>query len=294
MISPKEIDGTLGRLTYQALLLEVARARERPDSSLDVRDLTFRAYVTRAKGHADAPSVYFENQKLLDRALVLAPEDLLALRVTAEVNLCECLRDWTTDVSKMEKIGVAALDKYLGIRPDVPHMLAFRSMIFVKHRRYEEALFVSEDVLRREPKSLMALLARVDAMLGLGRLPEAVTASHALLSASDSAAAYASAAVVQFVVRDNVLAAQLARKSISKLPNKGLADPLIGSVVLTLAAAEARAGNTQGARTALADFYAVVPNVRTVSQIKTWLLPESIVPEGEDFFAALRLAGVGE
>ena len=41
----EELDSALGWLTYNALTTEVQRARNKPVESLDVRDLSFRAYV---------------------------------------------------------------------------------------------------------------------------------------------------------------------------------------------------------------------------------------------------------
>ena len=41
----EELNTALGWLTYNALTAEVERARNKPVESLDVRDLSFRAYV---------------------------------------------------------------------------------------------------------------------------------------------------------------------------------------------------------------------------------------------------------
>ena len=70
------------------------------------------------------------------------------------------------------------------------------------------------------------------------------------------------------------------------------ADPLVGSVVLTLAASEARLQRPAAARLALDDFRTAVPAIRTAAELKGWLLPHSPVPESAAFYAALTAAGL--
>jgi adenylate cyclase len=89
----EELNSALGQLTFKALAAEVERARHRPVESLDVRDLSFRAYVDWGlmKQEKDEKGAYVAATDLLNRALVLAPDDPLALRITAQVNLCDCV-----------------------------------------------------------------------------------------------------------------------------------------------------------------------------------------------------------
>jgi class 3 adenylate cyclase/TolB-like protein len=72
-----EIDNALGWLTYQALRLEVQRARDKPLEELDVRDLAFRAYVDWGSNpEQDPKAAYTSATQLLNRALALSPDDL--------------------------------------------------------------------------------------------------------------------------------------------------------------------------------------------------------------------------
>jgi len=112
------IVGAAGSLTYHALEQEVARARGKSDERLDVRDLAFRAKVDWASDSADRAAVHATAMKSLNRALLLAPDDLLTLELTAQINLCECLRSWAADSRPMEEIGVKALDRALSLRPE--------------------------------------------------------------------------------------------------------------------------------------------------------------------------------
>lgn len=289
-VKGSEIDDALAALTFSALKVEVAGAREQPDGLLDVRDLTFRAYVDWATAKGD-PAAHAKATASLDRALAIAPDDLLALYVTAQINLCECLRSWAKNLGELEQVGVSAMDKYLRIRPNAPRMLELRTFVFLKHERYEEALLVADEVLRLDPDSELALSVRVRALLRLGRLPEALSASQAYLVVGDGADPNAMAAAVSFATHDDASASRLARKATSQLARDEAADPLAGAALLTLAAAEARAGHTDRAKAALKDFYAAVPGVRTIEEIKGWLLPPSPVPDDAAFFDALHLAG---
>jgi hypothetical protein len=88
-----EIDHATGKLVFYALQSEVERARGKPDSALDVRDLAFRAFVDWAQYRRsnDSKGAYVAATSLLRRALAFAPDDPIALRLTAQINLCDCI-----------------------------------------------------------------------------------------------------------------------------------------------------------------------------------------------------------
>jgi TolB-like protein/tetratricopeptide (TPR) repeat protein len=291
-----EIDAARSLLTFAAIQAEVARARVKPDSTLDIRDWTLRAFVDYFSGEFDQPTAYARARSSLDRALALAPNDPLALNIFARVNLCACLHTWAKedDIREWEKLGVAALDKYLAIRPDDLDMMSFRGDIFLKHRHYEEALAVADNLLRREPAHQTGLSLRAVALLNLRRAPEAVAASQALLAVVDDAGNNHLAAHALYAARDDTSAIVHARRAISLMARRDFADPDSGGILLILAAAEARAGHLDRAKVALQDFYAAVPAVRTIPQIKGWLVPVAWERDYEDFFNGLRLAGAGD
>ena len=63
-----------------------------------------------AMGASDRP-VHETMAVFVDRALALAPDDSLALYLTARVNLCDCVDAWSTNVEKQQVIGAEALEK---------------------------------------------------------------------------------------------------------------------------------------------------------------------------------------
>jgi TolB-like protein len=68
-------------LMLPALGIEVRRARARPDSELDARDLSFRAWIDwSANRDANGKAANEAANALLTRALTLAPDDVYALR----------------------------------------------------------------------------------------------------------------------------------------------------------------------------------------------------------------------
>lgn len=288
----REVDAALSQLTYSALKDEVARAKDKPEAELDVRDLTLRAY---GLGTADPPAeVYARRKRDLDRALALAPDDLTALFVTARIHLCECLRAWARDLDEMERIGTAAVDRFLTLRPDSPGMLTLRGYVFLKHRRYEDVLLVAKEVLRQDPDNAEALGQLVMAHLRLAQTAQAQAAVPRLLRYSQSGDGDAIAAAAHFAASDDAVAAASARKALSQLGQEQRSDPGYGAASLVLVAAESRAGQAARAADALRDFQLAVPQVRTLAQARAWLLPNSPVPEDEAFFAALRGAGLGD
>ena len=287
----REVDTALSALTYSALKHEVARAQDKAEADLDVRDLTFRAYGRSDLGPPG--EVYAQRKRDLDRALALAPDDLTALFVSARVHLCECLRAWARDLDDMERIGTAAVDRFLALRPGSPGMLNLRGYVLLKHRRYEEVLLVADEVLRIEPESAEALAQLVLAQVRSGRPAQARAAVPTLLqAATDRALADAIAAAAHFAAGDDAEAAAAARKALAQFGQKERSDAGYGAASLVLVAAESRAGHADRAASALRDFQLAVPQVRTLAQARAWLLPTSPVPEDESFLAALRSAGL--
>lgn len=289
------IDDALGGLTYDALTVEVQRARSLPDASLDARDFAYRAYVTWGSGQPDAPGAYARASALIERALATSPDDLLALRIKAQLNLCECLQAWAKDADAKERLGLQALDRFLALRPDDATMLTTRSTVYLKHRRYDDALLVADEALRQDPELAGALEDKVLALLRLGRAGESLPFATRLVQDGESDA-YAEVngivAAALFAHQDYAQASHYARKAATELKTEQRSDPLQGSVVLTLAAAEALQGHGDAARAALADFRAAVPMVQTRARLEAWLRPHSPVPETAVFYAALESAGL--
>ena len=291
-VAQRDLDDALGYLTYHALRAEVERARITPDAALDGRDFAFRAFVTWGSGEPDAPRAYAAARQLIDRSLALAPDDLLSLKIMAKINLCECLAAWAQDIDAKEKAGVKALDRFLSVRSDDAEMLMYRGLMYLRKQRYVDALQVAEDVLQIDRNEPAALYSKALALMRLGRTKEALPVVDRMLELDNIATNNAVAAAVHLSLQDYASASHLARKASTQLSAEDRANPLLGSSVLTLAAAEVRQGRIAAARQAVSDFQAAVPSATTVGGIRAWLRPHAPVPDNDEFFDALRLAGV--
>jgi TolB-like protein/tetratricopeptide (TPR) repeat protein len=291
-----EFDRTLGWLTYKALEAEVQRGRGKSPNAIDVRDLSFRAFVewNERKGQRDEKGAYTTATNLLNRALAIAPDDPLALKLTAQINLCDCVEGWSKNVEEQQAIGAAAMDRYLLKDPQSPSILVLKSELLALHGRFEESLLVLESVLKRDPEDTDALAVKAYDLLKLGKLQEALVAQNAVRERRDHWSDAALAASIHYALEQYGLAAQMAQKAKAEMRREELANPRMGPVVLTLAAAEARIGRSGSAKVALADFNAAVPGVDTISAIKKWMHPAADLAGYEPLYEGLRLAGVGD
>jgi tetratricopeptide (TPR) repeat protein len=275
----EELEGAMGWLTYNAVQVEVQRARGKPLEALDVRDLSFRAYVdwSEKKGVRDEKGAYTTATNLLNRALTIAPDDLLALSLTATINLCDCVEGWSKNVEEQQAVGLAALEKYLQRDPDSPSMRTLKSRVYALHGRFEESLLIADSVLK------------------LGRPAEALNSLHQIRDRRDwSWREVTLASSIYYVLAQDELAVQMAQQAKTRMNREELSNPRLGAVSLTLVAAEGRLGRPSRAKAALADFNAAVPGVDTIATIKQWMHAAADLADHEPLFAGLRLAGVGD
>jgi class 3 adenylate cyclase/tetratricopeptide (TPR) repeat protein len=285
----EEIRQALGPLTYKALQVEVERARSKPDKALDVRDLAFRGYVD---WHIGGEAGYRSAMASLNRALALDPNDGLALSLTAQVNLCDCVRGWSKDYTEQQAIGADALEKYLLRNPDSVPGLELKASLLAVRGQHEQQLIVAEAILRREPENGEALSQKANALLKLGRPREALPVAEQLLALWDHPYAYALVAAVHYALGEDDLAAREALQATARMSREELSNPWSGTVLLTLAAAEARRGQRARADRALADFRSAVPGVTTIAEIKAWMRPAAHLAGYEPLYDELRIAGV--
>lgn len=284
----------LGDLTFYALEAEVQRARTKPVEALDVRDLSFRANVDwfKEKERKDEKGAYSAATVLLNRALALAPDDPLALFMTAKVNLCDCVMGWSKNVEEQQAVGVPALEKYLRHDPDHQVMLALKSNVLALRGRYEESLLIVDSMLKRNPENAEAFAIRAYSLLRLGRPQEALTSLNEVFEHGDED--FGLAASIHYELAHYELSAQMAQKAIAQMDRADLSNPRMGGIGLTLVAAEARLGRLARANAAMADFNAAVPGVRTIAAMKKWLHPAADLAGYGPLFDGLRLAGIGE
>ena len=293
--SNDEIDEATGYLVFYGLQVEVERARSKPDAALDVRDLAFRAFVD--WGHsrmANYPkAAYVDATQLLKRALLLAPDDPLALRLTAKVNLCDCVEAWSTNVAEQQAIGEAAVDRYLLAHPENPGMLREKASIYALRGRYQEALVILDSVLTRDPQSYVAMEEKARALLRLGRPKEAlVSATAAYNRHADRPDETALLAAIYYELADYAEAARLAQQSAAEMSKVLLGNPNAGSVRLTLIAAAAHLHDDATTKSALADLAAAVPALTSITAVRKWIHPQANLYGYEPLFDGLRLAGL--
>jgi tetratricopeptide (TPR) repeat protein len=229
--------------------------------------------------------------KSLNRALALAPDDPLTLMLTAQINLCECLRTWAADDRPMEEIGIKALDRALSLRPGWGDVLGLRFWHHVRHSRFQEALLVNDTLFATDPEDADVLQGRVIALGSLGEVGQALVLVPKMLKSADDESSQSIAAAVYFASGDDAQAALLARKALVHMTRNQRADSGTGYAALVLVAAESRAGRLDPARKALSEFQQTVPKVKTIAQIKAWLRPYWVPPGGDAFWQALRNAG---
>jgi len=290
-----DVDDANSELLRTALEVEVARIADKPVEALDVRDLAFRAYMYWGTHRGLEPKkAYDVATDLLARALAVAPDDRLALYLTARVNLCDCVMAWSQDIEAQKKIGTAALDKYLRIDPWSATALMEKAEIFQLRGQMEEMVTVLEQVRARDPENPLVSLGKAQALFRLGRPAEALALTepirdrelyfHANVLVLDAAARYALA--------DYETAARLAREAASQMSEDELRQPIDGPVRLLLAAAEAKLGHLDRAAAAMAEFRSSVPQATTITALRSWIYPTSELYGFEPLFDGLRLAGV--
>lgn len=291
-----EMDDATGSLVYYGLQVEGARARGKADADLDVRDLSYRAWLDwgpqrKALGEKTA---YTTTNALLNRALNLAPDDSLALWMTAQLNLCDCVGAWSNNVAEQQALGEAALDRYLDLHPDNAGMLRRKADLYQLRGHYQESLDVLDNVLRRNPSYYEAREDKVFALLKLGRIQEAaaLAASISERHPDDWPSNSALLAAIDFMQRDYTGAERLARRSTTQMDKADLSNPRFGAVRLTLIAAAAQLHDTSTATSALADLRESVPQLTTISSIRKWMHPQADLYGYEPLFDGLRLAGL--
>jgi tetratricopeptide (TPR) repeat protein len=291
------VSNAVYHLLEAALGAEVKAEADKPVDALDVRALSFRAYVDwdQHRGPA-AKQGYTDASDLLKRALVLAPDDPLATYLTAEINLCDCELGWSTNIEEQKAIGAAALERYLGMDPNNADMLVERAGLFQLRGRFQESLVVLDSLLQHDPEDEAALSAKAMALLRLGRAKDALPIAEALAARypDDWPEITALAADIRYALGDYAGAAQLAANATARMSDTELRNPVEGTARLTQVAAEARLGHREQATAAFEDFKASLPKLTTIAQIKEWVYPMADLYGYEPLYEGLRLAGVRE
>jgi tetratricopeptide (TPR) repeat protein len=292
-----DIDTSMFHLLMAGMHVEVKRVEDRPAETLDVRDLSFRAFdYWRAHRGPEAKNGYVSASDMLRRALALAPDDPFATYLTAQINLCDCVMGWSKNPEEQRAIGTEALNKYLRIDPTDVEMLLDKAGIMQLRGRYDEALVITNSILQRHPDNAGALATQALNLIRLDRAREAVPITDGLAARfpdkwEDMTAIAADA---HYAIGDYTAAASLAANAAARMSETDLKSPIGGEIRLTLAAAEAQIGHADRAKRALEDFYAMVPAVRSISAVRKWIYPTDPLTDFQPFYAGLKLAGMPE
>jgi tetratricopeptide (TPR) repeat protein len=294
-----DVDGALGYLIAYGLEAEVQRRASQPTDELDVRDLTFRAFATWGHNYGNPKLAYQEASPLIRKALRIAPDDLVALKAMAEINLCECINGWSQHPEEQQASGAAAVDRYLLLRPDDPGMLLRKSHIYTLRGRWDQSLELAERILRKDPDNYEASSIKAESLLKLNRAPEAATIAGALLErnaegGNEDADLVSLNANIQFALGHYDKAATLAHRAEVSMSEEELRSPVSGTIRLTSVAANAKVGKQQTAAQELADLRQAVPQTQTIEDIRRWMRPNADLAQFEPLFAGLRVAGVPE
>jgi tetratricopeptide (TPR) repeat protein len=288
-----DVEDASHMLVYYGLEEEVRRADSKPEASLDVRDLTFRAWVRWGRGANNPKGAYDSATQLLQRALALSRDDALALKVTAQVNLCDCVNSWSKNVAEQQAIGEAALDRYLAIHPDSANMLIMKGGLYALRGRRAEQLSVLDDALHLEPRNYEAWLSKADALLALGRPREALElAKLAQDRRPDDTDVSDTLANIHYELGNYADAEQLARRAVARRTREELINPKSGSIRLTLLAAAGQLHDQTTTRAALADLQTDLPALTSVTAIRAWMSPLADLKGYEPLFEGLKLAGL--
>ena len=292
----EDVRQTAWTLMFYGMQAEATSARAKPYEELDVRDLTFRAFVDWVPEHEgkNGQGAYTSAADLLKRALTLAPDDPLAIRATADINLCDCVDGWSTNVAEQQSIGAAAVDKYLSMHPDDFFMLEHKAEVYQLRGRYQESLLLIDSLLARRPEESDTEALKASALLHLGRPKDA------LAPARDVADRYGEEwpetlgplAAVDYELGDFAGAEQLAQRATTRLTAVQLRNPNVGAVQLTLIAAAGHLRDEAVAKSAIADLSAAVPGLDSIAAIRKWLYPQADLYGYEPLFEGLKLAGL--
>lgn len=287
---------TAWSLMFHGMEGEVAAARSKPDEALDVRDLTFRALVEWVPEHEgqNGKGAYTSAADLLKRALILAPDDALAIRATADINLCDCVEGWSTNVAEQQSIGAAAVDKFLSLYPNDFFMMEHKAEVYELRGRYQESLVLADSLLARQPEESDVESMKAVALLHLGRPKEALPLATSVADryGEQWPDTLGTLAAVDYALANYADAEHLAQRATTKLTAVQLRNPNVGAVQLTLIAAAGRLHDVAVAKLAISDLSSAVPGVDSIAAARKWLYPQADLYGYEPLFEGLKLAGM--
>ena len=294
-----DVQEAVFQVVWPSLSAEVKRARDKPVDALDVRDLSFRAAVDwRAHRDTDGKAANANANELLNRALVLAPDDQYALRQVAIINLCDCVNAWSSNPDEQKAIECGGHGEVPAHRsPPPPPCSGEKASLYQLRGHWEESLVIADSLLQHDPEDANALDLKAAGLLRLGRLKEAQAIADGL-TARCPTDWYEHHRIVR---RHLLCARRLCARGPAGAQGRGANER----------ARATRSGRRHGAahadrrgspaldtthepRLRSADFTATLPNVTTITAMKKWVHPSADLADFEPLYDGLRLAGVSD
>jgi class 3 adenylate cyclase/TolB-like protein len=249
---------------------EAERARREHPNSLDFRDLINAEQSTRlstpTKAHID------ERIALIERALALEPNRLLALEQQARFRSARVMNGYSSDPTADLAIAAKAADHSLAIDPNGLLSLRAKAFVLRAQGKWSEAEAVLRRVIDLQPTEANRRFELGLVLMAEGRHEEALESfqkAKRFVGGSDPVFAYdAYIATAELAVGQFAAAIASARQSLAGYP------PDVGRIGevpwLALIAAESSSGEDAAARADLQKFLATPRSWGSMAAIEKW------------------------
>jgi tetratricopeptide (TPR) repeat protein len=127
----------------------------------------------------------------------------------------------------------ACADIALEIEPDHKLALELQALVLLNDHRFRDAVAKADLALAKDGEDILALGVKSDALLELGRYPEATRAAQQMMDLKPSLPSYSRAAHLRWLAGDTLTAKQIVRQAIDARDHR---DPEPGAWVIVQAA----------------------------------------------------------
>lgn len=179
-IEQRVVDTIVGILAVRVNKLELARTRARPPETLEAYDLVLRA---RALNAASTRAANREARALLGRALEIAPSYAGTYFVLAQAEFRRAMYGWVEDADEAFSRGESFAREALRLDDPGTNARAHAQLgkIYAVRGRYDEALAEVDLAITLNPSDSLAIEARAESLLWLGRIDDAIAAYDATM-----------------------------------------------------------------------------------------------------------------
>ncbi len=278
------------RLMESAQEAEVKRVRALPEEQRDARDLLHLSWplIRRSKEALD------QLVSIRERALTLAPNEPNILAALGTGLALRASGGWSTDKTADLKRANDLLDRALTADSDNLYAMQGKEMYYVARREWEQALIQERRILTINPTWIREYGTQAQTLLALGRPEEALAAldRQPIVKANITTEwEHTFRGRLYFALGRYAEAAERFRAAIVASPPGGHHDWAEMQLHLSLAASDALLGNDSAAAKDLAEFRALAPSAKRLSDIPwdEFLLAPPVI---ERLKTGLRKAGL--